>query len=53
MPTTQPAVTWRRRCHYRGERPGLYAEWVEEVAAMRVRIREMRELLVEKLAEQG
>ena len=31
----------------------LYAEWVEEVAAMRVRIREMRELLVEKLAERG
>ena len=30
--------------------PALYAEWVEEVAAMRVRIREMRELLVEKLA---
>ena len=33
--------------------PTLYAEWVEEVAAMRVRIREMRELLVEKLAERG
>lgn len=33
--------------------PALYAEWVEEVAAMRVRIREMRELLVEKLAERG
>ena len=33
--------------------PALYAEWVEEVAAMRVRIREMRELLVEKLAALG
>ena len=33
--------------------PALYAEWVEEVAAMRVRIREMRELLVEKLAARG
>ena len=35
------------------KRQVLYAEWVEEVAAMRVRIREMRELLVEKLAERG
>ena len=33
--------------------PALYAEWVEEVAAMQVRIREMRELLVAKLAERG
>jgi aspartate aminotransferase len=33
--------------------PALYAEWVAEVAEMRVRIREMRELLVEKLAAQG
>lgn len=31
----------------------LYAEWVAEVAEMRVRIREMRELLVEKLAALG
>lgn len=33
--------------------PALYAEWVEEVTAMRVRIREMRELLVEKLTARG
>ncbi|MGE6109034.1 amino acid aminotransferase [Aeromonas sobria] len=33
--------------------PVLYAEWVAEVAEMRVRIREMRELLVEKLASLG
>ncbi|MGL5285035.1 aspartate aminotransferase [Aeromonas sp. RU39B] len=33
--------------------PALYELWVSEVAEMRVRIREMRELLVAKLAERG
>ncbi|MDO2950897.1 amino acid aminotransferase [Aeromonas simiae] len=33
--------------------PALFELWVSEVAEMRVRIREMRELLVAKLAERG
>ncbi|MGL5031852.1 MAG: amino acid aminotransferase [Aeromonas sp.] len=33
--------------------PALYAEWVAEVSAMRTRIRQMRELLVEKLTALG